>query len=316
MLKKITFYAPSLNLLHLDLSYPEGHEYEGKQLEKMCIIGEPSINKTVLLKEIIAHVITKLPQQSNNKNNKTLASQLINAGLQLIKGAHYINHQPPEFAVIPPTSSDKLIKTLNHLLQPMNTTASVTNGQLELHHSIKETHIPKTGWSNGIKQIVHKLTQISSFNAPVNVCCIDEPETSLHPTTQEKIIESYTKLAPNCQFFFTTNSPIILSNFAPWEIVDLHRDKDGKVQRKLYYKGKNHVDNYKNYPNYMRWDATLQNCFGVHNDGSNNRHEMLQEYANLNTQLKAKKDKGVVMDRDHPDVQRLLELGNKLGWDC
>jgi predicted ATPase len=56
--------------IHLDLTYPKGHEKEGKPLDKVCFIGQSGTGKTTLLKEIIALldskriILDKLPEQS------------------------------------------------------------------------------------------------------------------------------------------------------------------------------------------------------------------------------------------------------------
>jgi putative ATP-dependent endonuclease of the OLD family len=53
----------------------------------------------------------------------------------------------------------------------------------------------------------------SSSDTGKIILCIDEPELSLHPVAQEKLIQSLLKLSKNVQIFVTTHSPNILKNF-------------------------------------------------------------------------------------------------------
>lgn len=186
--------------------------------------------------------------------------------------------------------------------------------QVNLINKNLET-IPQQYWSSGIKNIISRTVPLYANNFQDCVICIDEPETSLYPDIQRKIINLYTKLAPNNQFFFATHSPIIASNFEPWEIVELKFDEEGYVYRDQYWEGENHVDNYKFYPQYLRWDAILQNIFDLENDGSDARKKMLQDFSNLDNKLKERKRKGEALSKDDKEVQELLDMGKKLGWD-
>ncbi len=186
-----------------------------------------------------------------------------------------------------------------------------------IHLENKTTHevIPMEHWSSGVENIVARTIPLYTHQFKNAIICVDEPENSLYPDVQRKIIDIYTRLAPDSQFFFATHSPIIAASFEPWEIVELKFNEEGYVYRELYYEGENHVDNYKFYPQYLRWDAILQNIFDLENDGSDERKKMLQDFSNLDTQLKARKAKGEELSKDDPAVKRLLEMGKKLGWN-
>lgn len=118
------------------------------------------------------------------------------------------------------------------------------------------------------------------------IVLFDEPERSLYPDLQRFIIDFYSSLTEDCQFFYATHSPIIASSFEPWEIVELKFDEEGHVYRELYYEGENHVDKYKYNPRYMRWDDILQRIFDMENDGSILRKEKLDELAKYNVKYK------------------------------
>lgn len=186
--------------------------------------------------------------------------------------------------------------------------------QINLINKKLET-IPQQFWSTGIKNIIARTIPLYTHKFENSIICIDEPETSLYPDIQRKIIDIYSRLAPNNQFFYATHSPIIASSFEPWEIVELKFDKEGYVYREQYWEGENHVDNYKYDPRYLRWDSILQNIFDLENDGSDERKEMLQDFANLDNQLKERKRKEGKLSKEDPEVKKLMEMGKKLGWD-
>ncbi|MGH1334692.1 MAG: AAA family ATPase [Aureispira sp.] len=209
---------------------------------------------------------------------------------------------------------DSILKHFN--LQVKTTIQTITEAE-NIHLENKTTHqvIPMEHWSSGVENIISRTLPLYTHQFKNAIICVDEPENSLYPDIQRKIIDIYTKLAPDSQFFFATHSPIIASSFEPWEIVELKFNEEGYVERELYYKGENHVDNYHHYPQYLRWDAILQNVFDLENDGSEARQELLQEFSNLDTKLKARKAKGEKLSKEDPEVQQLMEMGKKLGWD-
>ena len=146
--------------------------------------------------------------------------------------------------------------------------------------------IPNGLWSTGTKQIVLSAMPLYLLKPKHTIILFDEPERSLYPDLQRLIIDFYSSLTENCQFFYSTHSPIIASSFEPWEIVELKFDKEGHVYRELYYEGENHIDNYKYNPRYMRWDDILQRIFDMENDGSILRKEKLDELATYNVKYK------------------------------
>lgn len=46
-----------------------------------------------------------------------------------------------------------------------------------------------------------------------------------------------------------------------------------------------------------------------------NHEKLLHEFAQLDNDLKARKKEGEKFTKDTPDIKRLLELGNAVGWD-
>lgn len=172
--------------------------------------------------------------------------------------------------------------------------------------------IPHGLWSTGTKQIVLSALPLYLIKPRNTIILFDEPERSLYPDLQRLITNFYSSLTDNCQFFYSTHSPIIASNFDPWEIVELKFNSKGKIYRELYYEGENHVDNYKWNPKYMRWDDILQRVFDLKNDGSEERQTKLKELAVLN--VKYNKLVKLGQENSEDGKKLLLEIG-KLSTD-
>lgn len=84
--------------------------------------------------------------------------------------------------------------------------------------------------STGTKQLLTTAIPIFQLRKSGMVILFDEPERSLFPDIQRKLIDYYTSLAPKAQFFFATHSPIIASAFEPCERFILNFDENGEVK--------------------------------------------------------------------------------------
>ena len=174
--------------------------------------------------------------------------------------------------------------------------------------------IPHGLWSTGTKQVILSAMPLYLLKPKHTVILFDEPERSLYPDMQRLIIDYYSSLTDNCQFFYSTHSPIIASNFEPWEIVELKFNGEGKVYRELYYEGDNHINNYKWNPKYMRWDDILQRVFDMENDGSPERKKKLDELARNNVKYKKVKEKDSNEAKDI--LENISRLSKELShWD-
>jgi hypothetical protein len=176
--------------------------------------------------------------------------------------------------------------------------------------------LPNGFWSTGTRQLVQTMIPLFQLKPKNAIILMDEPERSLYPDIQRSIIDAYVKLAPKCQFFFATHSPIIASAFEPWEIVELKFDKENKyAYRELYFDGDNHVDNYKYHPEYLRWDSILRHIFDLEQEGNKKRKDALEELTELMSRIGKLKEKA---ELDTPEgkelVDRYLALGVKLDW--
>jgi hypothetical protein len=124
-------------------------------------------------------------------------------------------------------------------------------------------------------------------------------------------------MTPECQFFFATHSPIIAASFEPWEIVELKFDNEHKyVYRDLHYEGENRVDNYKYYPEYLRWDSILERIFELEEEGGKKRLKALEKLAQLKSRLKKLKEKGELNSVEGIKlVEEFKVLSQKVDWD-
>lgn len=173
-------------------------------------------------------------------------------------------------------------------------------------------------WSTGTKQIIDTAIPLIEIKPKNAIILIDEPERSLYPNLQQKIVDFYTNLGKDCQFFFATHSPIIASSFDPWEIVELKFDEShANIIQENNYQNERHVDNYTVYPKYLKWDDILLKLFDLTDEGNNNyRMEELMKVASLKNELnelKSKgKNKGVAFEKK---LNEFIKLKNKVGWD-
>lgn len=177
--------------------------------------------------------------------------------------------------------------------------------------------IPHGLWSTGTKQVILSALPLYLLKPKHTVILFDEPERSLYPDLQRTVVDYYTSLTTNCQFFYSTHSPIIASSFEPWEIVELKFNEEGKIYREVYFEGENHVDNYKWNPKFMRWDDILQRVFDLENDGSPARKEKLDELATLNVKYKKLAKKGEENSENALEIIKKIEkLSKELSkWD-
>lgn len=217
--------------------------------------------------------------------------------------------------------AQKLNRILNEFCLEVNTEFTYESEEditfIEIKHKAG-TEIPFNGWSTGTLQIVFTATPLLQLNTENSIILVDEPETSLFPDIQEKIIKFYTELAPQAQFFFATHSPIIASCFEPWEIVELKFDETGYVVQESYFdeaKGK-HINNYSIDPRYLRWDSILQRLFDLDEDGNREyRIPKLMELATIKSKLKKLKQQGKTSKDELAELwQQYERIAELVGW--
>ena len=86
--------------------------------------------------------------------------------------------------------------------------------------------------SSGEKQLFLRTLSIKMLEPNNSIILIDEPELSLHPKWQQRIIEVYKKIGENNQIILATHSPHILGSVSNENIFILYRDEKGKIEAK------------------------------------------------------------------------------------
>ena len=83
--------------------------------------------------------------------------------------------------------------------------------------------------SSGEKQLFLRTLAIKMLNPQNSIILIDEPELSLHPKWQQRIVDVYKKIGKNNQIIIATHSPHILGSVRKENIMLLDKNNDGKI---------------------------------------------------------------------------------------
>jgi predicted ATP-binding protein involved in virulence len=84
-----------------------------------------------------------------------------------------------------------------------------------------------TGLSSGEKQLFLRALALKFLEVNNSVILIDEPEISLHPQWQKKIIDVYESIGKNNQLIIATHSPHIIGDIESKQLRVIKKDKDG-----------------------------------------------------------------------------------------
>ncbi|QYR64450.1 AAA family ATPase [Fusobacterium animalis] len=86
--------------------------------------------------------------------------------------------------------------------------------------------------SSGEKQLFLRTLSIKMLEPKNSIILIDEPELSLYPKWQQRIVEVYKKIGENNQIIVATHSPHILGSVSNKNIFILYRNENGKIEAK------------------------------------------------------------------------------------
>jgi len=175
--------------------------------------------------------------------------------------------------------------------------------------------IPNSYLSTGTKQFIVSSLPFHLLNPKNAVILLDEPERSLYPDVQKKLVSHFERFANNCQFFFATHSPIVASCFDPWEVIELKFNGEGHVYQEKYYTGERHVDNYHTHPKYLTYDLILRNVFDLDETEGEEREKMLTKLVGLEDKLNRFKDKkDNSSDEFNKTLEEYLKISKLLSW--
>ena len=175
--------------------------------------------------------------------------------------------------------------------------------------------IPNGLLSSGTKQFILSAIPFYLLKPDDTVILFDEPERSLYPNIQKLLVDHYSKLAKDSQFFYATHSPIVASCFDPWEVIELKFDVNGYIYQEQYYEGERHVNNYIVHPKYLTYELILKQVFDVQDTEGDDRAKKMTEFFMLEDRLKAFKKRGDNQsDEFNNTMQKYLNIGNLISW--
>lgn len=241
------------------------------------------------------------------------------------KDVQKINKEYQKWLINNPNPLDKLAQLLNDVLIDLGVKIKTDIDEETILHlgsilleTLQGDDLNRDFWSTGTKQIIDTAVPLIEMKPKNAIVLIDEPERSLYPNLQQKIVDFYIKQTTNCQFFFATHSPIIASSFDPWEIIELKFDKSNvNVFQEKNYKGEKKESNYLVYPKYLEWGAILMKLFDLSDEGSKYRYEELQRLVILKNEIELLKsqgkNKGIKFQKK---LKEFIEVKQKVGWDA
>jgi predicted ATP-dependent endonuclease of OLD family len=84
-----------------------------------------------------------------------------------------------------------------------------------------------TGLSSGEKQLFLRALSLKFLEVNNSIILIDEPEISLHPQWQRKIINVYKSIGNNNQLIIATHLPHVIENITSDELRVMTKDNNG-----------------------------------------------------------------------------------------
>ena len=242
-------------------------------------------NQTLKISNFEVKVISD--KDKNNFNlidiSRKLTQQLYKENIEYDRG---FRDKPKDYLLDLFTWFDKKIPNLNFRLASFDFDTNQIEFVIKDNFNIR---ITLDDLSSGTRQLMYKLLPLyfEKDNLNDTFLFIDQPEDALFPDLQKQIIDIYTGLGQNNQYFFATHSPLIAMSFEPSEIFALDFDSNNKVILKQRPSGS------------IGWsaDKLLYHWFGTSSE-SNAYFELKEQFYNLlNKETKAEED-----------IQKLVEL--------
>ncbi|MBZ9633335.1 AAA family ATPase [Clostridium sp. FP1] len=127
---------------------------------------------------------------------------------------------------------DKVCEDINSIFKIMELDVkliglSETNETKPVFRNSLGNEFDITGLSSGEKQLFLRALSLKFLEVNNSLILIDEPEISLHPQWQKKIIEVYKRIGNNNQLIIATHSPHIIGDIESKQLRIIKRDKDG-----------------------------------------------------------------------------------------
>lgn len=162
-----------------------------------------------------------------NEINENLISDLPSAIANRIYVEMIMNEDLPARE-----SREKVCKEINSIFESMDLDVeliglSKDEDTIPIFRNIEGKEFDISGLSSGEKQLFLRALSLKFLNVNNSIILIDEPEISLHPRWQRKIINVYENIGENNQLIIATHSPHIIGNVKKEQLRVLKRDKEG-----------------------------------------------------------------------------------------
>ena len=122
----------------------------------------------------------------------------------------------------------KSIKMLNSPLEDFSVCTKLV--KIENYEPVFESFngqkVKLENLSAGEKNLFYRACYLNMMNLNNSILLVDEPENSLHPSWQQRILSLYKKYGENNQVFIATHSPFIISSSPPENIILLSPDME------------------------------------------------------------------------------------------
>jgi predicted ATP-binding protein involved in virulence len=126
----------------------------------------------------------------------------------------------------PGQTIEKTIKRITKALESLFLTTKLTDLESEelIFESANGQRIKFEDLSNGEQNLYFRAIYLSTLNPQNSIIMIDEPEDSLHPTWQQKVMQLYQNIGENNQVIVATHSPHIIGSSKAEEVFLLQID--------------------------------------------------------------------------------------------
>lgn len=162
-----------------------------------------------------------------NEINENLISDLPSAIANKIYVEMIMNEDLPA-----KESKEKVCKEVNSVFESMDLDIefvglSKDENTVPIFRNIEGKEFDINGLSSGEKQLFLRALSLKFLNVNNSIILIDEPEISLHPRWQRKIVNVYENIGENNQIIIATHSPHIIGNVKKEQLRVLKKDKEG-----------------------------------------------------------------------------------------
>ena len=160
-----------------------------------------------------------------NEINENLISDLPSAIANKIYVEMIMNEDLPARE-----SKEKVCKEVNSVFESMDLDIefvglSKDENTVPIFRNIEGKEFDINGLSSGEKQLFLRALSLKFLNVNNSIILIDEPEISLHPRWQRKIVNVYENIGENNQIIIATHSPHIIGNVKKEQLRVMNSDE-------------------------------------------------------------------------------------------